>query len=486
MEQQAFEIKEQIFKAHILVLDDDQNIQNALSTALSTQGYHVSNFQRASDALEAIRHNTGALPIDLVISDVRIPEMDGLSFITNVKQSGSEIPIILMTAFPCLETAIQAVRLGAFDFLKKPFTIPELLISVERALNHHKLVVENRLLSEEINRKWQLDQIIGKSQKMQGVFDLIKRIAHTTTTVLITGESGTGKEMVARAIHQNGPLHDKPFVAVNCAAIPEALLESELFGHSKGSFTGAHQSRKGLFQEADGGTLFLDEIGDLSLSLQVKLLRVLQDKKVKPVGENTYKQVNVRILAATHRDLRVAIKKNLFREDLYYRLNVISIAIPPLRERQEDIILLALHFLHKFSTLHHMHGKRFAKGALAHLTSQKWSGNVRELENAIERAVIISQGTEIQEKDLVIDDMSSSDEFRKPSHSKYLSLNDIEMRYITFILGKTGGKKEMAARILQIDRTTLHRKVVEHGLYDSTSKDEYDFCESINNTTPHH
>jgi two-component system response regulator HydG len=297
--------------------------------------------------------------------------------------------------------------------------------------------------------------------------------------VLITGESGSGKEMVARAIHQNSPLKDKPFVAINCASIPETLLESELFGHAKGSFTGAHQARKGLFQEADGGILFLDEIGDMTMSLQAKLLRVLQDKKVKPIGENAYKQVNVRIMAATHRDLKLAIKKELFREDLFYRLNVISINVPPLRERPEDIILLAQHFLRKFSSLHHSNAKRFSKGALARLMGQKWSGNIRELENAIERAAITCDGIEIQESDFSFDDISIDDEFRKPSGSNYLTLNEIVMRYISFILSKTAGRKEKAAQILGIDRTTLHRKIVEHGLPQPTPNDPYDFCDTI-------
>ena len=475
-------LEPQATKGHILILDDDINIQNALSTVLSTHGYHASNFHKAKDVLKAIQHpQLELLPVDLIITDIRLPEMDGLNFITNMKQLGSDIPVIIMTAFGSLEIAIEAIRLGAFDFLKKPFSMPEFLHSIERALSHHKLVVENQVLSEEINRKWQFDQIIGKSQKMLDVFDLIKRIARTTATVLITGESGAGKEMIARAIHQNGPQRDKPFVAINCASIPETLLESELFGHAKGSFTGAHQNRKGLFQEADGGILFLDEIGDMSMVLQAKLLRVLQDKKIKPVGENTYRQVDVRILAATHRDLRQAIKKGQFREDLFYRLNVISISVPPLRERQEDIALLAQHFLRKFSALHHTNTKKFSKGALALLMSQKWPGNIRELENSIERALIISQGTEIQEGDLLIDEAISDDVFPKPASSGYLSLSEVEIRYITFILGKTGGKKERAAQILKIDRTTLHRKIVEHGIHQSQVNDPYDFCEAINN-----
>jgi len=485
-------LEHQTQKGHILILEDDPEIQEALNAVLTTQGYHVSSFQNAKDILEVVeRPKLETLPIDLIITDIRLPEMDGLSFITHMKKLKPEIPIIIMTAFACLETTIQAVRLGAFDFLKKPFSMPELLLSVERALSHHKLVLENQLLSEEVNRKWKFEQVIGKSQKMQEVFDLIKRIAHTTATVLITGESGSGKEMIARAIHQNGPQRDKPFVAINCASIPESLLESELFGHAKGSFTGAHQSRKGLFQEADGGILFLDEIGDMSMSLQAKLLRVLQDKKIKPVGENTYRQVDVRILAATHRNLKSAIKKELFREDLYYRLNVISINIPPLRDRKEDIVLLTQHFLRKFSILHHTSTKKFSKSALSRLMGHKWPGNIRELENSIERATLISKGLEILEEDIEIDDSgvenevsdrnTFEEETQLPVDSGYLSLNDIVVRYITFILDKTGGKKEKAAQILKIDRTTLHRKMVEHDIAQSKTSNPHDLNESLKN-----
>jgi two-component system response regulator HydG len=294
---------------------------------------------------------------------------------------------------------------------------------------------------------------------MQDVFNLIKRVAPTSATVLITGESGTGKEMIARAIHENGSQAGRPFVAINCAAIPEGLLESELFGHSKGAFTGAHQTRKGLFQEADSGTLFLDEIGDMSMALQAKLLRVLQEKKVKPVGESTSKKINVRILAATNKSLKSAISDGKFWEDLFYRLNVIAIDVPPLRERREDIILLAQHFLEKYSATHHGSPRRFSKDALAHLMKQRWPGNIRELENLIERAVIICTGTELQEEDLVLDEAENREDFLKSTDSEYPSLNEIEMRYIAFILNKTDGKKEMAAQILGIDRTTLHRRI---------------------------
>ncbi len=463
-------------KAHILVLDDNEDIQVALSVALTSQGYAVTSFTNAPDAIQALKNSTepsAALDektggaFDLIISDVCLPKMDGLTFVGEVRKLEMGVPIILMTAFGNLDTAIQAIRLGAFDFLKKPFDVSELILSVERALSHFKLVEENKALSAEITHKWKLDQIIGKSKKMLEVFDLIKRVSVTSANVLITGESGTGKEVVAKAIHQNSLQSGKPFVAINCAAIPEELLESELFGHTKGSFTGAHQARIGLFQEADGGTIFLDEIGDMSVALQAKLLRVLQDRKIKPVGGNAYQQISVRIIAATHRDLKQAIKQEKFREDLYFRLNVISIAVPPLRERQEDIVLLAQHFLRKFSAIHRAAANRFAKASLSYLTSRTWPGNVRELENAIERAVVLCQGNEIQEKDLIVDDSGAHDEFEKAQSGEYPSLKEIEKKYIAFVLKKTGWKKERAARILDIDRTTLYRKLNDYGFEEN-------------------
>jgi DNA-binding NtrC family response regulator len=473
-----------IAKAHILILDEDQNVQTAVRSVLTTHGYHVTCFQKTSEALQALREDVDHI-FDLVFSDIRVPEMDELTFVNQVKQLRPEIPVILMTEFGTLDNAIEAIRSGAFDFLKKPFKTHEVLLSVDRALGHYKILKENRLLSDEILHKWKLDQIIGKSQKMQDVFDLIKRVAHTSATVLITGESGTGKEMIARAIHENGSQKTKPFVAINCAAIPEGLLESELFGHSKGSFTGAHQARKGLFQEADGGTLFLDEIGDMSMGLQAKLLRVLQDKKVKPVGENGYKKVDVRILAATNRSLKASIKQGEFREDLFYRLNVISIEIPPLRDRKEDIILLAQHFLQKYSAIHHATAKRINKMALANLMKYPWPGNIRELENLIERSVVICSGVELQEKDLAFDRVEVDEGFRKPENSEYLTLDEVEMRYIAFILEKTGGKKEEAARILKIDRTTLHRRVSENPTAKpAESPNDSGFFEAINKVTP--
>jgi len=471
-------MSEQIpFKGHILVLDEDQNVRTAVTGVLTDNGYRVANFQKTRDAMDALKKDSENSDIDLIISDIRVPEMNEIDFIKQVKELRPEVPIILMTEFATIDNAISAIRSGAFDFLKKPFKVPEVILSVERALKHYRIVEEHQILEAEVKKRWQLDQIVGKSQKMQDVFSLVKRVAHTTATVLITGESGTGKEMIARAIHENGAQASKPFVAINCAAIPEGLLESELFGHSRGSFTGAHQARKGLFQEADGGTIFLDEIGDMSMALQAKLLRVLQDKKVKPVGENVYKKINVRILAATNRGLKSAIVKGEFREDLFYRLNVIAIDMPPLRERREDIILLAQHFLSKYTAIHHGTPRRFSKEALAHLMKQIWPGNIRELENLIERAVVICPGVELQEKDLALDEVGNKEIFQKSADSNYLSLEEIEIRYIGFILDKTGGKKEDAAQILKIDRATLRRRLAEKTPHQTSNKDAGKFFE---------
>lgn len=472
---------------NILIVDDNKDIRTALADALSSQGYNVEAFDLATSALAALTNSVKNLSgeevnkFDLIISDVCMPQMDGLEFVTQVKNNHIDIPIILMTAFGELDTAIKAIRLGAFDFLKKPFDISELLLSVERALGHYHLIKENKALSDEIETKWKLDQIVGKSQKMANIFEVIKRVSRTNAGVLILGESGSGKEVIARAIHQNSLNSEKPFVAVNCAAIPTELLESELFGHAKGAFTGAIASRKGLFQEADGGTLFLDEIGDMSMALQAKLLRVLQDRMIKPVGDNQSQQVDVRIIAATHRDLKLAIKQDKFREDLYFRLNVISIHVPALRERPEDISLLAQYFLKKFAAIHHVRIKGFSKSAMTYLTSRTWPGNIRELENAIERAVILCDTQEIQERDLIAEEGTAKYADGRAENGEYLSLRDMERKYICHILKRTGGKKERAARILAIDRTTLYRKLNDYGLEFNAADDDFAGAEALFN-----
>jgi DNA-binding NtrC family response regulator len=309
-----------------------------------------------------------------------------------------------------------------------------------------------------------MGDVIGKSAGMKAVFDLVGRVSAATANILITGESGTGKEMVARAIHQSGPRMNKPFVAINCSAIPETLLESELFGHAKGSFTGAIQRKRGLFEEADGGTLFLDEIGDMNVSLQSKLLRVIQERKVRAVGENIARDVDVRLIAATHKDLKAAIKEGRFREDLYYRLSVIPIVIPPLRHRKEDIPLLAEHFLKKYAATNNAKVKGFTKRAMAKLVGLKWEGNVRELENMVERAVVLCQESLIDEADIPSPETRNAEEFFGSATTDFPTVSQLEKRYIQLVLEKTGGRKDKAAQILGINRRTLYRKEREYGL----------------------
>ncbi|MGE0616424.1 MAG: sigma-54-dependent transcriptional regulator, partial [Bacteriovoracia bacterium] len=361
------------FKGRIVIVDDDKEMRSLLEDFAVHEGYDVRVFPLAADALSALgpdgelNASTESGDVDVIISDIRMPKMDGLEFSEQLQKLRPEIPVILITAFGSIETAIEAMRRGAFHYVVKPFKLAEMAVNLDRALEHRKLQRDNTALRREVKRSWSMGGIVGKSGGMKGVFDLVQRVSQATANILITGESGTGKEMVARAIHENGARARKPFVAINCTAIPETLLESELFGHAKGSFTGAIQRKRGLFEEADGGTLFLDEIGDMNIQLQSKLLRVLQEKKVRAVGENIDKNVDVRIVAATHKDLKAAIKDGRFREDLYYRLSVIPIVIPPLRNRKEDIPLLAEHFLNKYAATNNANVKGFTKRAMNRL-----------------------------------------------------------------------------------------------------------------------
>jgi DNA-binding NtrC family response regulator len=345
-------------------------------------------------------------------------------------------------------------------------------VSVRRALEHRALQRENVVLRQELKQNWAFGGVIGKSSGMKAVFDLVQRVSQATANVLITGESGTGKEMVARAIHENGARAKKPFIAINCTAIPDTLLESELFGHAKGSFTGAIQRKRGLFEEASGGTLFLDEIGDLDVTLQAKLLRVIQEKKVRAVGENIARDVDVRLLAATHKDLKAAMKEGRFREDLYYRLSVIPIVIPPLRERKEDIPLLADYFLKKYSAANGAKIAGFTKKASAKLMSLRWEGNVRELENVIERAVVLSPGPYIDDTDIPSGAEQSAEEFFAGASTDFPTVEQLEKRYIQLILEKTGGRKDKAAQILGMNRRTLYRKEREYGLLPADAPPE--------------
>lgn len=452
-------------KKQILVIDDDREMRSLLRDFFSELGYAVSEYSSASQAISQMQNDHGmeASDIDLIISDINMPGMSGLEFTENFKRINAKVPIILITAFGSIETAIDSIRKGAFDYVVKPFKLDELSVTVERAFEFSQLRRENKILRDEIKLGQAFGGIIGKSQGMQEVFDLIKRVAPAHANVLISGESGTGKERVARAIHEMGPRAKKPFVAINCTAIPESLLESELFGHAKGSFTGAVQRKKGLFEEAEGGTVFLDEIGDMAPSLQAKLLRVIQEKKIRSVGDNVDRPIDVRILAATHKDLRAAIKNSTFREDLYYRLSVIPIVIPPLRHRPEDIAVLSDHFLKKFAAENGSRIQGFSKEAMERLLEMPWEGNVRELENLIERCVVLGKGALIEATDLPATKVDQTETFFAQTSGTLQTLEEVEKRYIRFVLDKVGGKKEKAAQLLGVNRRTLYRKEREYG-----------------------
>ncbi len=468
-------------KGRIAIVDDDREMGSLLEDFLTSEGYSVVCFSSAADALARLSPLGSLGPdqavgdLDLVISDIQMPQMSGLEFTHQLKSIRPEIPVILITAFGSVETAIQAIQQGAFDYVIKPFQLAEMSVNVARAVEFRRLQRDNTALRREVSRSWTLGDVIGKSTGMRDVFDLVQRVAQATANVLIIGESGSGKEMVARAIHQSGPRSQKPFIAINCTAIPETLLESELFGHAKGSFTGAIQRKRGLFEEADGGTLFLDEIGDMNVSLQSKLLRVIQERKVRAVGDNFSRDVNVRLVAATHKDLKAAIKEGRFREDLYYRLSVIPVVIPPLRERKDDIPLLADHFLRKYAATNSTQVNGFTKRAMAKLMKLRWEGNVRELENVIERAVVLTQQPLIDEGDIPSADAQSAEQFFSTSTRDFPTLEQLEARYIQVILDKVGGRKEQAAQILGINRRTLYRKEKEYGLASSEMQADDEF-----------
>lgn len=450
-----------VSKRNILVVDDDDQMRALLKDFLASEG-NVLDFPVATKALEYLAQ-VPPDQVDLIISDINMPEMTGTQFAENVKQLYPKVPIILITAFGSIESAIEAIRKGAFDYIVKPFKLSEMEVTVHRAFRFRDLEKENLKLKKTIQHTNSFADIVGKSPGMQQVFELVQRVATATANVLITGESGTGKERVARAIHNLGPRAKKSFVAINCTAIPESLLESELFGHAKGSFTGAIGRKKGLFEEAEGGTVFLDEIGDMDASMQAKLLRVIQEKKIRPVGDTIDKPIDVRIIAATHKDLKAAIKDGRFREDLYYRLSVIPIVIPPLRHRPEDIPLLADYFLEKYSDANSSSVKSISPEAMRLLMGMNWEGNVRELENVIERAVVLCRGESLSPQDLPNIETSDAEMVFAQATAQLPTLDQLEKRYMKFVLDKTGGRKEKAAQILGVNRRTLYRKEREYG-----------------------
>jgi DNA-binding NtrC family response regulator len=460
-------------RGNVVVIDDDPEMRSMCVDQLRMDGYNVREF---ADGREALAFLNGANPeasgVELVLTDLRMPDVDGLSFLRNFRPKHPEVPVILMTAYASVESAVEGLRKGAFDYLTKPFKLAEMSHAVERAIVFGRLQRENKSLAKEVKGKWSLSEIVGKSAALREIFSLVQQIADSSSSVLITGESGTGKEVIARAIHQQSPRHGKSFVAVNCTAIPESLMESELFGYVKGAFTGANSDKRGLFEEAEGGTLFLDEIGDMDMHLQAKLLRVLQERMIRPVGSTQSKPIDVRIIAATHKDLKKAIANGTFREDLYYRLAVIPIVMPALRHRPEDIPLLAHHFLNKYSLMNggKVHG--FAPEALQKLMGLSWPGNVRELENLVERLVVLSKTPTIAVNAIPMGEEKNFENFFGQNVTELPPLEELERRYITFVLEKTGSRKEKAAQILGINRRTLYRKEREYGFVTEDQEPE--------------
>jgi DNA-binding NtrC family response regulator len=433
----------------ILVVDNELEMVDLLTGQLAGEGWAVTAATSGAVALTAIERED----FDVILTDLVMDGVDGLALLRAGQQREPSPRVILMTAFGSLESAIEAIRLGAYDYLTKPFRMEQASVAVKRAIDDRRLREENRRLKAAVQQRYGFDNIIGRSPALERVFEQVRAVADSDASVLLIGESGTGKELVARAIHHHGARRDGPFVAVNCAAIPETLLESELFGHEKGAFTGADRKRRGLFAEASGGTLFLDEVGDVALPLQAKLLRVLQDKAVRPIGGSHEIQVDLRLISATHQDLGAMVTEGRFREDLYYRLAVIPLRLPSLRERSEDIMLLAAHFLTRAAASLGKELQAFDEEATTWLLRHRWPGNVRELENIVERAATLARGPRITLADL-------HTEFAAPASGigPRPTLAELEAQYIQRVLEETKGDKVAAASILGVSVRTLQRR----------------------------
>ena len=458
-------------KSHVLVVDDEELYRRALDRILSRVGHEVSQARDAKEALEFV----SSQPVDLVLADVRMPGINGLELVRQVHDISPDLPCIVITGFGSPESSVDALRAGAFWYLEKPFDQANLDVVrrlVDQAIEHGRLKAENRILQGQLRTKYSFESIIGTSSALRGVLDVVSKVSDTDSTVLITGESGTGKELIARAIHYNSRRANHRLVTVNCGAIPEELLESELFGHVRGAFTNAVSHREGRFSLAHGGTIFLDEIGDMSPSLQVKLLRVLQDRTFEPVGSSKTQSVDVRVIAATNQNLEVAIRENRFREDLYYRLNVIPIEVPALRQRAEDVPLLAQYFLDVMNQERGTRVDSISDEAMQHLCAYGWPGNVRELENLMERLTVLRGEGEITPEDLPASHRiaASTDPTVPRLSSEGLSFRDVvdrvETDLIVQALEQTHGNKNKAAQLLGLNRTTLLEKIKKKGLAD--------------------
>jgi two-component system NtrC family response regulator len=443
-------------KPNILVVEDEELMRSILRRLLEDDGWRVLTADSAENALEVFSSSD----VSVTLTDIKMTGMDGLALLDRIKSVDGDALVIIMTAYSSVDSAIAALRKGAYDYVTKPFVNEDLLQTVRNALRTKELFSENRALRRELNKEYSFSEIIGKSVSLQNVFRVVEKIADTNATVLLQGESGTGKELVAKAIHFNSSRAGKPFLALNCGALPENLLESELFGHTKGAFTGAVTDKKGLFRSAEGGTLFLDEIGEMPPPLQVKLLRALQEHEVTPVGSASVIKFDARIIAATNKNLEKEVAENNFREDLFYRLNVIEISLPPLRERRDDIPLLVKHFIAKTAKEQSAPEKSISTEALSALVNYSWQGNVRELQNAIERSFLLS-GEEIEAENLpakILNNSGNLFEMRDPEGIRP-TLEETERRYILEILTAVNEDKTQAANILGIDLSTLYRKL---------------------------
>lgn len=450
--------------ARILVIDDEDSMCNFMEIMLSKEGYEVDTAESGPEGLDKIRQTK----YDLVLADLNMPEMSGIEVLMELKSFKKDQDLIVMTAFASVDTAIEAMKQGAVDYITKPFKIDEIKLIIEKSINRRRLESENNQLKQQLRKGGSFDSFIGAAESVVRMKKLAAEVAASDSTVLIRGESGTGKDLIARAIHQHSPRSGGPFISINCAALPENLLESELFGHKKGSFTGAIKDKDGLFKVADGGTFFLDEIGNTSMAIQVKMLRVLEEKKITPVGDTKPLSVDVRLIAATNSDLEAEVKAGRFRADLFYRLNVIPIYIPSLRERPGDIELLAESFVRRFCTKSGCAEKGISAEAMEILRHYRWPGNVRELENTLERAVLLCKADCLRAEDLP-EKIQSDDSMPVVSEAEPASptLESIEKAYIHWVMSQNDGKKSAAAKVLGIDVSTLYRKIERYNLKDS-------------------
>lgn len=447
-------------KATILVVEDEDKLRRVIELQLKTAGLQVLQAGAAEDALRLCDQ------ADLILTDLKLPGMDGLELLASLRRQNLLTPVVVMTAFGTVENAVQAMKAGAVDFLPKPFSLDHLMAVVNKALEVRSLKDENRQLREELNARYQFDNIVGRSPAMREIFGTVARVAPTRATVLLAGESGVGKDMIARAIHHHSPRADRPFVKINCTSIPENLMESELFGYEKGAFTGANISKPGKFEQADTGTVFLDEIGDVPNSIQVKLLRVLQEREFERLGSNKTKHIDVRVLAATNVDLRAALEQGTFREDLYYRLNVMPISVPPLRERKEDIPFLANHFVKKLAKDLGSPVESISQGGIERLMQYSWPGNVRELENVLERSMVLSNAAVLQPEDIRLDLQPRSRPQTITDHflPEGMTLDEYEQSIIKEALKRANGNKSQAARLLGLTRNALRYRLTQMGM----------------------